>query len=268
MTTGETRPEGEVSRERILPPRKILEVGTIDSDGHATAGLRPSKLRDGDEVITVDLPIQYTYFNSPYRKPVDFESLAKSYATAADEERRKGLEVPNFSHHALIADGRELPFREETFDLVVLNDVIGDPGLDADSMRRLIDEALRVLKIGGEIWAFDDRGKGENFSTFKKLMKGDAIMHGVGYAYEDLEDHSGVWEKHGKEEQSVYLEEKLKRRDKMETYVNSNHPNFFVVTKTEPWKSSELSEVPEVVTPAPRTGTPFKELLGQLFGRQ
>lgn len=67
------------------------------------------------------------------------------YGIDIDEERvrRGGAEVPGLA----LADSERLPFRESTFDVILLNEVIEHVGDD----RATLKEALRVTRSGGHI---------------------------------------------------------------------------------------------------------------------
>jgi SAM-dependent methyltransferase len=73
------------------------------------------------------------------------------YTGKAEELRARGEPVSEFQHIPVFADGREAPFKDETFDYVLLSSVISDPGIEASDAAQLIEEALRLVKNDGMV---------------------------------------------------------------------------------------------------------------------
>lgn len=243
--------EKETPGELKPVPLVFLEIGTDNGGNFVRNGLLPHMLPEGVTVLTVDFPRKHTYPFEDNAEPSDPYWLKNSYTEAAENAKRAGLEVPKFSHEALIADARKLPLGDETVDRVVLNDVIGDPAVKEVSMKKLINEALRVLKIGGEIWIFDARAIPPNLKILAKILgKGD-LMGGGGYTYDKISDIF-----YGSTRGSTdFLEREKVYKEKLK-YVNSNNPSFTIVTKTAEWKplvSAEVPEQPTVEPPAPES---------------
>ncbi len=161
-----------MSVEREYAPEVLLEVGTVNSGGIPYhPGFNLSELTPDSVVYTVDLLQKFQgEYQSEDDPLTDTGKLKTLYTNEVERLRRMGKEVPELTHIPLLADGRELPFADNTFDKVLFNDVIGDPAVRSWNIAKLIEEALRVVKVGGEIWVVDDRGSGANFKAFEELF--------------------------------------------------------------------------------------------------
>ena len=196
------------THENETMPKLFLEVGTCDHFGRSEPGYR--ELPDGATVVTVDLPRKFGRADSA---EASTEALKTTYESAASA-----------THYPLFADGRKLPFTDNTFDTVLFNDVIGDPSTDETSMRRLVTEALRVVKVGGEVWVADDRASGDNIRAFEQAFPERSNANFI--RTDDLL-FAETWDTDSRDEISRAIE----LRDKMYAKVNSYDPNFYILKK-------------------------------------
>jgi ubiquinone/menaquinone biosynthesis C-methylase UbiE len=99
---------------------------------------------ENEEVLEVGggLGIDLAQFASAGARVTDVDLSAAHLALAQEHFRLRGL-TGRFIHH----DGEELPFAEDTFDLVYSNGVIHH----TPNTRRMVDEIFRVLKPGGRV---------------------------------------------------------------------------------------------------------------------
>jgi hypothetical protein len=104
-----------------------LEVGS-----GGLSGFDLSELKKGTTIVTVD---GIGHNSQTSRKG---EHL---YDTEIDLRKHDMLDL---NHVAIVGDGRELPFADNTFSDVLMANVISDPSVEAEDTERLIVEALRV----------------------------------------------------------------------------------------------------------------------------
>ncbi len=229
--------------EKEPVPLTFLEVGTCNSAGFSTAGLLPEHIPKGSHVVTVDLPIKYGYLSAmdpDTYKAIKPELLTTSYQRASEQARARGLSVPDFEHTAILADGRELPFPTEVFDRVLFNDVIGDPAVGAPDIQELIAEALRVLKVGGELWIVDDRAVERNLRAMEDAFPSATTSTNIPYVRRDL-----TFE-HTLEGRQDY--------DRIASRVDASNSRITLITKTGQMPAQESTLVPASETPPPSRG--------------
>ncbi len=237
-------------------PRLLLEVGTINFDGIAAPGFVVSKLRQGDRVVTVDLPIKYGHQVSGSYLPTNPDEIRSSYVREKGRHCADKGSAPDFEHGAVIADGRQLPFGDDTFDTVLLNDVIGDPAVNEYDIRGLIDEALRVLKVGGEIWVVDDRALGSNLTSLGRQFPATSPDEMAGYTREDLVFPQDLED----------LARSRTRYEQLCRKVHGSDPNFTVIRKAVQWQPTRSTEInPPAIEPPPvrRRSNPFVRWFGR-----
>lgn len=133
-------------KERFLEqPILMAEVGT----GGMRAGFDVAHIPEGSTVFTVDLPVGVGA--SAHHHDVHIDKVSALYSNEIDYRKRNGSDVANFQHQPVFADAQKAPFRDNTLDVVLLCDVISDPGISSKNAAALISEALRIVKPDGYV---------------------------------------------------------------------------------------------------------------------
>jgi len=181
-------------------PLLIAEIGT----GGLDTGYDISQVPEGSTIVTVDL-LQGVGASSNHHDATKIEGL---YTQRAEGLRARGRYVSEFRHFPVFADGREAPFKDETFDYVLLSSVISDPGITSSDAAKLIEEFWREdLKVNALV--------DKSFLPVVSILKKSANLGKV-----DLK----MYDPHEKEDQINTFEidmaaQRLARREKRQRFL-------------------------------------------------
>lgn len=177
----------------------------------------PEALRRGDMYVGVDLPMvvgeerfsadalqldpQIPFFNGsdiayatqPLHRSAEGHSAAAAFIrpalhATATRYRMLGLGV---GIHAILADGRQLPFNDDSVDELVMRRVMGDDMLPEIDRLKLLEEAGRVVKPTGRIAIVEATEPGPHLPTYPidKFMLSSSVratMVGLGLSWSTL----------------------------------------------------------------------------------
>ncbi|HEU0266180.1 MAG TPA: class I SAM-dependent methyltransferase [Candidatus Saccharimonadaceae bacterium] len=143
--------ERRKSRELFGDRTHRLEIGHA-SVAAAVPGYDPRYFEAGTTVVTVD-PFRDEFSKTMGNNtPHDDVSLHDGYSRESMVHRfRKAIVahpdrviLPWYTHAPIRADGRKLPFSDDSFNEVLFTNVVSDPGIPEENIARMLSEALRV----------------------------------------------------------------------------------------------------------------------------
>lgn len=173
-----------IDAEQELQPQQLLEVGTITASGSAFPGYKLSGFESGTSVATVDLRRKYDGSFGGRSVPATSDTLRSAYRHSIQSY---GDSETFYKQHALFANGCELPLQDESFDTVLFSNVINDPALYEADIQRLCSEALRVVRVGGEVWFSDSESGGDIVRSHVHGLVEDQAVSFKTYGYYDNE---------------------------------------------------------------------------------
>ena len=192
----------------------LVEVGTGYTQVPA---YNPEALRRGDMYVSVDLPTvvgeerfsaealqldpQIPFFDGgdiafatqPLNRTTEGHLAAAAFirpAMHATATRYRMLSR-GVGIHALLADGQQLPFSDDSVDELVMRRVMGDDMLSEMDRLKLLEEAGRVVKPTGRIAIVEATEPGPHLTTYPidKFMLSTAVrasMLGLGLSWSTL----------------------------------------------------------------------------------
>ena len=149
----------------------MFNEGKIEREVPIKAEEKIPEKKSGRVVVEIGPGIAPTTFLHEDVPEVEIGKDDRYFAVELDKFKTKSLKRsvdqigeqhgPDFKSIVMRADGKQLPFQDESVDEIILPNVL-NADLSNGEVHKIFDEALRVAKKGGKIIIFETYGAANN----------------------------------------------------------------------------------------------------------